>query len=338
MSRIKCFFLSLTRITDFERNAFDVEPIPRERWAAGDYVMAEINHQPRAYPRVELNSGRMVEVMAGDRVIGAFGERCATLGGVGTWREIGSDLGMHAMTGAGLFGRARSVSPLSPPPIPLTYVGHIARGGVQLNMRDFVQPIEQRPFATPVVLLVGTSMSAGKTTTGRVVIHELKQLGHTVVGAKLTGAGRYRDVLSFSDAGADHIFDFVDVGLPSTVLEPDEYRTRLRQLLSHISALAADVVVAEAGASPLEPYNGATAIEELGDNVRCTILCASDPYAVAGVQQAFDFRPDLVSGPAANTNSGIDLVKKLTGVDALNLMNRESHSELAALLERKIPR
>jgi hypothetical protein len=42
-----------------------------------------------------------------------------------------------------------------------------------------------------------------------------------------------------------------------------------------------DVLVAEVGASPLEPYNGATAIREIGANVCFTVLSASDPYAAS---------------------------------------------------------
>ena len=118
--------------------------------------------------------------------------------------------------------------------------------------------------------------------------------------------------------------------------DPEEYRARLHQLLSRISALDADVLVAEAGASPLEPYNGAAAIAAIGDNVCFKILCASDPYAVVGVQTAFDFRPDVVTGPAANTDAAVSLVKKLTGVDALNLVERSSALKLAALLENRL--
>ena len=70
--------------------------------------------------------------------------------------------------------------------------------------------------------------------------------------------------------------------------------------------------------------------------MRCRILCASDPYAVVGVQAAFDFLPDLVTGPAANTDAGIELVKKLTGVRALDIMDTESHEELGALLRTRL--
>lgn len=336
MTHPRYCFLSLTRISDLEQKPFDIEPKPREHWATGDYVLAEVGHDLSSYGPLELTNGRMIEAMPGDKIIGAFGKRAATLEGVGTWEEVGADLYMNALTSAGLFGKATSISPLAVRPMRIKYLGHVSRANTKLNMRDFVEPVPPRKLETPVILLVGTSMSAGKTTTGRVVIHELKRCGYTVVGAKLTGAGRYRDVLSFHDAGADHIFDFVDAGLPSTVSDPDDYRQRLRQLLSRISAIKADVLVAEAGASPLEPYNGATAIEELKDDICCKILSASDPYAVVGVQTAFDFQPDLVTGPAANTEAGILLVEKLTGVKALNLMDRASQPELVELLKKKI--
>ena len=97
-----------------------------------------------------------------------------------------------------------------------------------------------------------------------------------------------------------------------------------------------DILVAEAGASPLEPYNGAAAIDELGDNICCTILCASDPYAVVGVEQAFGLRPDLVAGPAASTSAAIDLVHKLSGVPAINVMDTACLPALRKILRRAL--
>jgi hypothetical protein len=52
------------------------------------------------------------------------------------------------------------------------------------------------------------------------------------------------------DAEAQHIFDFVDVGLPSTVVPEKEYRKVLRRLLSRIATADADELVAEVGSSP----------------------------------------------------------------------------------------
>ncbi|MGI9205458.1 MAG: hypothetical protein ACR2Q3_15700, partial [Woeseiaceae bacterium] len=204
----------------------------------------------------------------------------------------------------------------------------VVRNGTKVTMSDFAIKSDNSEFNIPTVLLVGTSMSAGKTTTGRLIVHELHNMGHKVVGAKLTGAGRYRDVLSFRDAGADAIFDFVDAGLPSTVEPEDKFREVTLPLLQHIDGLKPDFLIAEAGASPLEPYNGAAAIEMLNNNIKCTVLCASDPYAVVGVEKAFGLKPDLVTGPATSTSAAIDLVQQLSGVDALNVMDPGCVTEL----------
>ena len=234
---------------------------------------------------------------------------------------------------AGLFGKLTSKSAFLPALLSLTYRGHVLVNGKKSTMRDFVPVLPEQPFTLPVVLIVGTSMSAGKTSSARLIVRLLKEAGLKVIGAKLTGAGRYRDILSVKDAGADWIFDFVDVGLPSTVCPEEEYRRSLRQLLTRMMATEADVVVAEAGASPLEPYNGATAMAELRQNVRCTVLCASDPYGVVGVTTAFERQPDLVAGAAANTEAGIQLVGKLSGLKALDLLDKQSLPQLRDILK-----
>lgn len=326
------FFASLTRIANLADISWTVERLTKDHWETGDYVIGEVNTHHRGLSSIELGNGRMIEVTDGDHIVGAFGQRCATLEAVGDWRAIGDDWQMEALTSAGLFGKLTSKSAFLPALLSLTYRGHVIVNGTKTRMRDFVSILPEKPFTLPVVLIVGTSMSAGKTSSARLIVRLLKEAGLKVIGAKLTGAGRYRDILSVQDAGADWIFDFVDVGLPSTVCPEEEYRRALRQLLTRMMATQADVVVAEAGASPLEPYNGATAIAELEQNVRCTVLCASDPYGVVGVTTAFERRPDLVAGAAANTEAGIQLVEKLSGLKALDLLDRRSLPQLRDIL------
>ena len=326
---------SLTRISDLADKPFAIEQIPHEHWASGDYVVGDMIGAPHRLYNIELASGRMVHAMPGDRIVGAFGDRSATLEGVGSYRNINGNV-MRAMTSAGLFGEITSMSQIIPPTLQFNYAGHATRNGRKICMSDFAVQSEHGKFAIPTILLVGTSMSAGKTTTGRLVVHELEDMGKKVIGAKLTGAGRYRDILSFRDAGARRIFDFVDAGLPSTVVPEEDFRTAIRPLLHHIDSLQPDFLIAEAGASPLEPYNGSAAIDELGDNIVCTILCASDPYAVVGVEKAFGLKPDLVTGPATSTSAAIDLVHKLTGVQGINVMDMDSIPALRKLLREKL--
>lgn len=311
---------SVLRRVDLDR-PWVVEQVPRDRWDGGDVVVAEVAAAPGPERGVELRDGRMAAVAVGDRVVGALGHRAATLEAVGSWRDVGHDGRMHLMTAAGLLGRVTSQSTLIAPAVEVAYVGHALRGGTVVRMDEALPPRPPVELRAPVVLLVGTSMAAGKTTSGRVVVRALKQRGYRVVAAKLTGAGRYRDVLALGDAGADAILDFVDVGLPSTVVDAATYRDRLDLLLRLIAAQEPDVVVAEAGASPLEPYQGELAMAALDGLVACTVLAAFDPYAVAGVIDGFGRGADLVTGPAASTSAAIELVARLTGLPACNVLD-----------------
>jgi len=169
------------------------------------------------------------------------------------------------------------------------------------------------------------------------MIRELVKMGLKVSGSKVTGVGRLRDTLAMKNAGAATIHDFVDVGLPSSVVPRDEYETAVRVLLSKLAADEPDVLVIEAGASPLEPYRGDVAMEVLDGAVKMTVLCASDPYAVMGVMSAFEMKPDLVTGRCTSTLAGIDLIDKLVGVPAMNMLDERNAPKIAAFLKEHLP-
>jgi hypothetical protein len=332
----RCTFGSLARITDLNSKPFDIEPRPSDEWGRGDFVVGIVS-DTSGHHTIELPTGRQMEVAEGDAVIGAFGTREATLELTGSWRDIEEDGVMHALTRGGLFGRVTSRSTLVQNPLEFRYQGHVQRDGEVVTMQDFVPSVEETSFTTPTILFVGTSMSAGKTTAARIVTRRLKRMGLDVLGAKVSGAGRYRDVLSIQDAGAEWGFDFVDAGLPSTVVPEAEYRAALRQLLSRMAQPPADVAVVEIGASPLEPYNGSVAVEELQEALAMTVLCASDPYAVLGVQKAFRMlHPDLVTGVATNTAAGVSLLDALTDIPAFNIRDNDTHERLDAILSDRL--
>ncbi len=328
-------FASLGRIADLAVKPWDVAVVDQRDWATGDYVIGEVTGEPTDLYQIEGFDGEMIPVRAGQHVVGALGVRAATLEGVGSWRDVEHGK-LEALTSAGLFGAFTSISKFLPRPMTLDYLGHLQRDGANLRMRDFAIQCSRRRFDIPVILIVGTSMSAGKTVTGALVCRILHEAGLRVVGAKLTGAGRYRDVVRFREAGAFECYDFVDAGLPSTVVAEQVFLDAIRPLLCHIATREPDYVVVEAGASPLEPYNGAALVRELGDHVCCRILSASDPYAVVGVQQAFQFKPDLVTGPSTNTSAAIDLVNKLTGVPAINVLADDAQPALREFLANKL--
>lgn len=333
----KQFLTSITRISDLAAKPFEVRALPRDEWAGGDYAVCEVMGEPGPLYRVELVSGRRTPVLPGDLLVGALGRRAATLECVGDWRDVGEDLVLHQLTAAGLFGKVVSNSRWVGRPMELLYRGHAVRGA-KVNIADFVQPVARADFDMPVVLIAGTSMSAGKTLTMRVVIDQLKKLGHSLVAAKLTGAAGYKDALSFGDAGADHFTDYVEAGLVSSVCERSEYEAGLETLLDKIAGFGTELAVCEVGASPQEPYNGDAAIARIKPYVRVTALCASDPYAAHGFCATCDIKPDFVTGPAANNAASAALVRKLTGFPAFDLGGDEGLAALRALLEEKLGR
>ena len=98
----KIFHSSLTRITDFERAGFDRRPLPREQWEAGDYVVGTATIPRGGLSAVELTTGRMVQAVNRDMVLGALGVRHATLEAVGSWEAVSADGRMHLLSAGGL--------------------------------------------------------------------------------------------------------------------------------------------------------------------------------------------------------------------------------------------
>lgn len=332
----KHIYTSLTRISDLEERGFQVKILAKEEWQTGDYIVCKILDAGSNLLKIELRSGRMRGVIGGEYLVGALGERFATLEATGTWKKVQDDMIMTILTGAGLIGKLTSKSAFIPNMIQVKYLGHTVRNNKKITMDDFVKPMKDIPFKTPIILFVGTSMSAGKTTSARIVTNLLKQANFKVVGAKISGAGRFKDILAVKDVGADAVVDFVDAGLPSTICPRKTFLSKLNHIKNFISNIDPDFAVVEVGASPLEPYNGDLAIESIRKNIKCVILSASDPYAVYGIIKAFNLKPDIVTGVATNTLAGKNLVENLCDVKALNIIDPKNKSEFKRILSDKL--
>ena len=125
----------------------------------------------------------------------------------------------------------------------------------------------------------------------------------------------------------------MDAGLPSALVPKENYRQAMHNLMTRMVDLHhnADVAVVEIGASLLEPYTGRRPSRRSA-NARYTVPSASDPYAVSRMLEAFESRPDLVTGPAASTDAAIDLVGKLTGLEDRDILDRDSLPKLKTML------
>lgn len=174
---------------------------PREIWETGDYIVAEyIDAKGKRVDYLELCDGTLHPLKPKDIVIGALGERCATQEVVGSWKLIDDKIAhpiMDHICGSGMFGVESSRSRWhNVETAHFKYLGHCFRNE-KVCMRDFAPATTMTRMPTcPMILIVGSSMSCGKTISGKMIIDIVKNdlgLEH-VAGTKFTGGGKFQRV------------------------------------------------------------------------------------------------------------------------------------------------
>jgi hypothetical protein len=156
-----------------------------------------------------------------------------------------------------------------------------------LSMDDFALPVPVGGSGPELgtLVVVGSSMNAGKTTTAAALIRGWARAGLRVGAGKVTGSGSGKDRWMYEDAGAGEIVDFLDFGMASTFGYP---LSRLRQTMVGIRdtlvARGASVVVLEIADGLLQAETRGLA-EGLAGFADGAVLAVADGLsAVAGVE------------------------------------------------------
>lgn len=110
--------------------------------------------------------------------------------------------------------------------------------------REEFQALEKKPT---VVIVFGSSMNSGKSTTLGCLVNGLGNAGLSVNAGKATGTGAGNDANLYGDAGADVVIDFTDFGLVSTFkLSFEEVKDVVFSTITELAqADEPDVVVVE---------------------------------------------------------------------------------------------
>lgn len=212
---------------------------------AGDLVLARVE-SVGLHARLESRDGRRCKLYPGDEIIVAFGARYAP---DQFEAVVPDDLGpCDLAAGGGVAARVLSRHSKNMKPTRIVPIGLLgdAEGRI-LNLRRFALNDVQRPTGNPVVIVVaGTSMNAGKTTTASSLVHGLSRAGLKVSAGKVTGTGSGGDLWSLVDAGARTVLDFTDMGHASTAgLTPLEIEYVALSLVDQLSSGDVDVVIIE---------------------------------------------------------------------------------------------
>ena len=196
--------------------------------------------------RIELTNGRRARLFAGDEIVVCYGNRYAPH----QFEAVVPDsMGpCHLVASGGIAGRVLSKHDKMKEPTKLIPLGILAdSNGKPLNLGGFALRIRGGVRPQPLTLVVaGTAMDSGKTTTAASLIKGLTASGLKVGAAKVTGTGAGGDLWFMKDAGADPVLDFVDAGFASTYkVTPSQMDEIVVLLNSHLRNGPVDAIVLE---------------------------------------------------------------------------------------------
>jgi hypothetical protein len=211
---------------------------------AGDLVLATVELLGQ-HLRIEQPDGRKAALYPGDEIIVSFGSRYAP---DQFESRVGADLSPCDLVAAGGIASVELARhERMRPPTRIKPIGLIAGAqGQRLNLSSFGLSASDAQPKIPVVLSLGTSMNAGKTTTATSLVRGLRSAGLRVAAIKITGTGSGGDLWTVTDAGADLVLDFTDAGFASTYLVPiKSIEKGAFRLLNYACARGCDVAVVE---------------------------------------------------------------------------------------------
>ena len=301
--------------------------VSKERRAAavGDVVAVRAISESVTYGNLELPSGRLAKINAGDVILGVLGERKALKGFVGVLPEnVAAGDRLHLLNMGGVIGECKGHHSSLSDAIEVKVIGTVCDElGLTVNIADRALPTADRlQVGSPIIVVAGSCMNSGKTVAAVEIIRHAANAGLRVAGAKLTGVACLRDTLNMEDHGAFATASFLDSGLPSTVGIAD-IAPYAKGLLNHLAASSPDLIVAELGDGIVGGYGVNTILSdpEFRSAIGSLVFCASDYVAVIGgveVLKSYGLQIDVVAGSVTDSKMGEEFVTENLGLSAGN--------------------
>ncbi|MFD6444402.1 DUF1611 domain-containing protein [Promicromonospora sp. NPDC060204] len=281
----------------------------------GDVVLARVVSIGQ-HRRLESPVSRRQILFEGDEIVVAYGSRYAADQFLAVLPE---DLGpCHLAAAGGLASRvvdqhaavkdATVIEPIGLLTAPGTASDAVVNLAAYAPHRVRAAGITSGNAArVPVIAVIGTSMNSGKSTTLACLAHGLTAAGLTVHAGKATGTGAGNDAHHFVDAGASHVLDFTDFGLPSTFGLPfedvrDVFATMADVLASPVrpGAPAPEVVLIEIADGVYQGETGRLLVDDAFRSVvDRVVFAAGDALGASGgvaALRALGCEPSVVSG------------------------------------------
>ena len=321
---------------------YDVPISSKIEAVEGSFVVVKVLESEGKKDDLDYSTGRLGKVVKGDIIPGVLSYRSALVEFAGTIPEkvsVGDKLSL--LCESGMIGAIAGVYESWGKPIECEILGAIVdKNGKNMNLKNYTIPVPtSKKSMIPIIGLLGTKMDCGKTTIGCKIINYAKNKGMKVAALKLTGAAFSQDLYKLKEFGAYPVYDYVDMGLPSTCGPngAEAVVTSTKNLITLAKASNPDLIVIEFGDAVIGKYHVADILKnkEIISQVSSFILAASDLVAVSGAKEilakTYGIKIAMVTGPVVNSKAGVAYVKEYFNLNGES--NQHEIPNTAALVD-----
>lgn len=319
------FTISKKQIAAYERA---VEP-PQ----VGDLVYGEVVRVGQ-HSTLENKSGRIHAIYDGSKAVFVYGNRYApdyyeSVVPSAPTRDV--DL----VARSGVVGQVQVKNSWVKDPTRVRVLGQVLdASGQPINTRNHALIRPSQGYSpgkkrAKLVLVVGSSMNAGKSAAAAACCWALSTMGHEVRASKLTGTASLKDILHMNDAGASIYNDFTHLGYPSTyLLEREELLDIFRAVDARFANNPRNYWVVELADGVLQRETAMLlASDEVRSRIHRLIFCGADALGcIAGLQVLRDrdrLVPDAISGLVSSSPLGVSELASFTDIPVFDSIERD---------------
>jgi hypothetical protein len=293
----------------------------------GDVVYGKISRIGQ-HTELENKSGRIHRLNEGSAAIFVFGNRYAPDYYEGFISEA-MTAKASLLARSGVVGDVQVKNSSVKEPTQVKILGYVCTSeGQVLNTRrhSLIKPdqVKKKEERAKMLLFVGTSMNAGKSTSAIAACWALSSMGYNVRASKVTGTASLKDILYMQDAGASIVNDFTHFGFPSTyLLEEKDVLSIFNDLDLKYANNPKNYWVVELADGILQRE---TALLLQSKDVRSRIyrlvFAAHDTFGAVGgldiLKQKFGLIPDAISGVCSSSPLAIRELSEFTDIPVYN--------------------
>ena len=296
----------------------------------GTVLAAEVQEDKKVYNKLELATGRFSVLKKGDIISVAIGNRKALRGFVG---EIPKTLKVgdliHCLNIGGGAGVCTSANLTEVgKPLQIKVLGGIEIEGAPANIKMWSKFSTSEKILkknTKLILVSGTCMHVGKTSTACELIKYLSRNGYQVAAAKMTGVASLKDTENMKDYGASEAVSFIDAGITSTVKNGHHVADVFKGAINYLNQKNPEVIVVEFGDGVLGEYGVMEALmdKEIQAHTKVHIGCAHDPIGALKLSEIcseIGVPLNIISGPVTDNSVGQNFIADKIGIPTANAM------------------